>query len=60
MFRELFSDNPANVLAIAGLLFFVAIFASVLVWIASRRRSAHFARMAMLPVDEAASDGGER
>ena len=52
MFRELFSGNPANVLAIGGLLFFVAIFVTVLVWIASRRRTPHFARMARLPVDE--------
>lgn len=59
MFRDLFSGNPANVLAIGGLLFFIAIFASVIVWIASRRRNEHFQRMSMLPVDEPAQRGGD-
>ncbi len=53
MFRDLFSGNPANLLAIGGLLFFVLVFLGVLAWIASRRRSAHFAHMAMLPIEDA-------
>jgi hypothetical protein len=51
MWRDLFSDSPLTVLALAALLFFVAVFAAVLVWTGSRRRSTHYRAMARLPID---------
>jgi hypothetical protein len=52
MWRDLFTDNPATALAVVALLFFVAIFASAVIWVMSRKRSAHYARMANLPVEQ--------
>jgi hypothetical protein len=56
MWRELFSDNPATVLAVAALLFFVAVFAAAVLWVLSGKRTAHYRRMARLPIER---DGEE-
>lgn len=51
MWRDLFSDNPATALAVVALLFFVGIFVTAVVWAMGKKRTAHYARMANLPVD---------
>lgn len=56
MWRELFTGSPATALAVAALLFFVAVFCGALVWVMNGRRSEHYRRMASLPVDR---DGEE-
>jgi len=52
MWRELFHGSPATALAVAAMLFFVAVFAGVLVWVADGRRTVHYQRMARLPVED--------
>lgn len=51
MWRDLFVNNPATAFAVVALLFFVGIFASAVIWALSKKRTAHYARMANLPVD---------
>lgn len=62
MWRDLFTNNPATLLAVAALLFFIAVFAGAVVWVMSRKRSAHYARMASLPIDgdQDVNDDGRR
>ena len=50
MWRELFTGSPATAVAVAALLFFIAVFGGALVWVMSRKRSEHYQRMACLPV----------
>lgn len=52
MWSQLFRDNPATLLAIAGLFFFIAVFVAAVVWAMSRKRTDHYRRMANLPVDQ--------
>lgn len=50
MWRDLFTNSPATVLAIAALLFFIAVFVAVLVWVMSKKRTEHYRRMSELPI----------
>ncbi|MEZ5966968.1 MAG: cbb3-type cytochrome c oxidase subunit 3 [Planctomycetota bacterium] len=38
-------------LAVAALVFFIAVFAGAVVWVMSRRRGGHYAHMASLPLE---------
>ena len=51
MWRDLFSGGPAMALAVAALLFFVAVFGGALVWVMNRKRTEYYQRMARLPVE---------
>ena len=49
MWRDLFNGNPVTVLGVTALMFFIGVFAGVLVWTMRRKRSPHYAHMANMP-----------
>jgi len=51
MWRELFTGNPATALAVLALFFFILVFAAAVIWASSRKRAAHYQRMATLPIE---------
>ena len=49
MFQQLLEDS--TLLPVAGMLFFFAVFAAVLLRVLSRKRRRHYDRMSHLPLD---------
>lgn len=54
MFKQLLDDS--TLLPVAGMLFFFAVFAAVLIRVMSRKRRQHYDHMSRLPLD---SEGPE-
>ncbi len=52
MFRELFTESDILSLPVVSMLFFMGVFAIVLVRTLSKRRKPHYDRMSRLPLED--------